>query len=82
MSAIITENFRRNNTRLFLNDISIPTIGKYYLGIGKQDRWSDSEEDLGFVTPDAVGTRADELEVLNNLSTLVSLNALNGITLK
>ena len=79
MSAIITENFRRNNTRLFLNDISSPTNGKYYLGIGKQDRWDNDEEDISFSPPVAVGTQADALEVLNNLSTLVSLNALTGI---
>jgi len=86
MSAIITENFRRNNTRLFLNDISTPTNGKYYLGIGKQDSWPEQtvagtppvvidETSTNFIPPVAVGTRADELEVLNNLSTLVSLNA-------
>ena len=79
MSAIITENFRRNNTRLFLNDISSPTNGKNYLGIGKQDRWDNDEEDISFSPPVAVGTQADALEVLNNLSTLVSLNALTGI---
>ncbi len=82
MSAIITDNFRRNNTRLFLNDISAQstqTNGKYYLGIGKQDRWSSTEENIDFSIPVAVGTRADELEVLNNLSTLVSLNALTGV---
>jgi hypothetical protein len=79
MSAIITENFRRNNTRLFLNDISAQTNGKYYLGIGKQDRWDNDEENISFNVPVAVGTQADALEVLNNLSTLVSLNALTGI---
>ena len=91
MSAIITENFRRNNTRLFLNDISASaqTNGKYYLGIGKQDRWPAAlqgtppeligEENISYNVPVAVGTRADELEVLNNLSTLVSLNALTGV---
>lgn len=79
MSAIITENFRRNNTRLFLNDISARTNGKYYLGIGKQDRWDNDEENINFSVPVAVGTQADALEVLNNLSTLVSLNALTGV---
>jgi hypothetical protein len=79
MSAIITENFRRNNTRLFLNDISSPTNGKYYLGIGKQDRWDNDEELITFTPPVAVGTQADALEVLNNLSTLVSLNSLTGV---
>lgn len=79
MSAIITENFRRNNTRLFLNDISAQTNGKYYLGIGKQDRWDNDEENISFNIPVAVGTQADALEVLNNLSTLVSLNALTGV---
>lgn len=79
MSAIITENFRRNNTRLFLNDITNPTKGKYYLGIGKQDRWENDEELTSFSSPVAVGTSADALEVLNNLSTLVALNSINGI---
>jgi hypothetical protein len=79
MSAIITENFRRNNTRLFLNDISAQTNGKYYLGIGKQDRWDNDEENINFIPPVAVGSQADASEVLNNLSTLVSLNALTGV---
>ena len=80
MSAIITENFRRNNTRLFLNDISNPPAnGKYYLGIGKQDSWAGDEESIGFNIPVAVGTQADALEVLNNLSTLVALNGLTGV---
>lgn len=79
MSAIITENFRRNNTRLFLNDILNSTDNKYYLGIGKQDSWAEDEENIEFLIPGAVGTRADELEVLNNLSTLVSLNSVNGV---
>tara|TARA_R110000868_G_scaffold154598_3_gene380665 strand:- start:3030 stop:4469 length:1440 start_codon:yes stop_codon:yes gene_type:complete len=81
MSAIITENFRRNNAALFLNDIttpSAPPTSEYYLGIGKQDKWVDDESVSGFTVPVAIGSRADELEVLSNLSTLVALNSLEG----
>lgn len=79
MSAIITENFRRNNAQLFLNDIAKDsTTSEYYLGIGKQDVWSIDEDSPSFSVPVAIGSRADELEVLNNLSTLVALKSLNG----
>jgi hypothetical protein len=79
MSAIITENFRRNNAALFLNDITTPTApptSEYYLGIGKQDKWADDETVTPVPVP--IGSRADELEVLSNLSTLVALNSLEG----
>ena len=67
MPAIITDNFRRNNTRLFLTDVQTnpPAPGNgYYLGIGKLDVWSADETSPQFVTPTPLGTRADELEVL------------------
>lgn len=79
MSAIITENFRRNNAQLFLNDItSSPPVSEYYVGIGKQDKWDADESVAGFTVPVPIGSRADELEVLSNLSTLVALNSLEG----
>jgi len=77
MAAIITENFRRNNAALFLNDItSSPPVSEYYLGIGKQDAWAVDEAITPVPVP--IGSRADELEVLSNLTTLVALNSLEG----
>ena len=74
MSAIITENFRKNNAQLFINEIkSSPPVSEYYLGIGKQDKWSDDEAVSSFSIPVPIGSRAYELEVLNNLSTLIAL---------
>jgi hypothetical protein len=80
MSAIITDNFRRNSAKLFLSDIA-GNVNNYYLGIGKSDKWPDA----GLVTEDAsgynvaapVGSFSDALEVLNNVATFSKLGASN-----
>jgi hypothetical protein len=76
MSAIITETFRRNNTKAFLADIS-DVSNRYYVGIGKSDAWPDAgvyaEDDSNYVVADPIGTSGDNVEVLNNLTTLVGI---------
>ena len=91
MSAIITDNFRRNNAKLFLNDIAgtdprgsainATNVNRYYLGIGKSDKWADSagvtEDSSAYNIAAPVGSFSDSLEVLNNVATLTKLGASN-----
>jgi len=39
MSAIITNQFRKNSRELFINDIDTNT--NYFIGIGKSEPWPD-----------------------------------------
>jgi hypothetical protein len=69
MAAIITENFRRLSTQLFLNDLK----GRdYYVGIGKSDPWV-GEGSPSFNVPLPTGTASEQQEVLSNLSTLIQV---------
>jgi len=89
MSAIITDNFRRNNAKLFLNDIAgkdsggntVTAPNNYYLGIGKSDKWPNAgavtEDGSGYSVAVPVGSFSDGLEVLNNIATLSKLGAAN-----
>lgn len=74
MSAIITDTFRRNNTKAFLTDL-IDT--PYYVGIGKSDAWPESngydEGNSNFNVPTPLGTYGDNYEVKNNLTSLVGI---------
>jgi hypothetical protein len=79
MSAIITEDFRRNNVKRFLDDISSET---YHVGIGRSNPWQStgglSEDDFGYNVEQAFGTFSDNLEVLNNLTTLIGFTSSNA----
>jgi len=89
MSAIITDTFRRNNAKLFLNDIAgtdrsgtaVTSPNRYYLGIGKSDKWPTigavTEDSSGYNVSAPVGSFSDGLEVLNNIATLSKLGASN-----
>jgi hypothetical protein len=93
MSAIITDNFRRNNAKLFLTDIAgtdprgialgtPANVNRYYLGIGKSDKWADgasgvTEDSSAYNIAAPVGSFSDTLEVLNNVATLTKLGASN-----
>lgn len=76
MSAIITETFRRNNTRAFLNDIA-DVANRYYVGLGKSDAWpvdnGVAEDALAFEVDSPLGTFGDTTEILNNLTTLIGI---------
>lgn len=91
MAAIITDTFRRNNAKLFIGDIAnrfntdelghydslTPHRNKYYLGIGRSDKWDANEESLNFTIPSPLGSFSDNIEVFNNLATLVLLGPTN-----
>jgi hypothetical protein len=74
MAAIITDDFRRNAAQLLVSDVT--TGGSnYYMGIGKSDAYDPdsaglAETDGSFSLPVPAASRAEELEVLNNLATL------------
>ena len=74
MAAIITDDFRRNAAQLLVSDVT--TGGSnYYVGIGKSDAYDPdsaglAETDGSFSLPVPAASRAEELEVLNNLATL------------
>lgn len=74
MAAIITDDFRRNAAQLLVSDVT--TGGSnYYVGVGKSDAYDPdsaglAETDGSFSLPVPAASRAEELEVLNNLATL------------
>jgi len=74
MSAIITENFRRNNTSSFIADLA---ANNYYVGLGKSDKWTSDEQAYPTV-PNPIGTFLDEREIKSNLISLIGVNAVNG----
>jgi hypothetical protein len=71
MAAIITENFRRLSTRLFLDDLKSKSE-KYYVGIGKSDPWI-GEGSSSFNVPLPTGTANEQKEILSNLTTLIQV---------
>ena len=76
MAAIVTEHFRRNNALSFLNDIT-NIQNKYYLGIGKSDKWEANETSLTLDIPIPTGTYAEEVDILSNLISCIKINQSN-----
>lgn len=74
MSAIITNNFRRNSCQRFINDV-LDAGTNYFVGIGKTDKWPDNagftEDDSLFSVPLPNGTIMEDTDVLDNLLALV-----------
>lgn len=83
MSAIITENFRKNNAQSFLNDID-DVATAYYIGLGRSQAWPDTaagltETALDYNVTQPLGTYGDNQDLLNNLTTLVGLIPPSGL---
>lgn len=79
MSAIITDPFRRNTAKALYEDIRVGT-NKYYVGVGKTDKWDNdsngkTETDLNFTVPAPIGSKRELQEVLNNLMSLVAIDS-------
>ena len=75
MAAIITDDFRRNAAQILVDDVTTSGGSNYYVGIGKSDAYDAdgagySETDASFSLPVPAASRAEELEVLNNITTL------------
>jgi len=72
MAAIITEEFRRNNAQLLLNDIvTIP----HYMGISQQTPWAENTEVPG--APYPKGTVGDTRRATHGLTGLFRVNSDN-----
>lgn len=74
MSAIITENFRRNNTLAFIDTLS---TSQCYVGIGRSNEWPTidgiDEGSNGYNVESPLGTFGDDIDVKNNLTTLIGI---------
>jgi hypothetical protein len=77
MAAIVTDSFRRNNAQFFLSDIAKQNA-KYYLGIGKSDKWASDEDILNLNVPTPLGIPSDDSDIKSNLATLIKVNANNS----
>lgn len=73
MAAIITDGFRRNAAQVFVDDITAGN-GPYYMGIGKSDPYDSqsgvNEDNASFVLSQPVASKREEINVLNNLTTI------------
>lgn len=71
MSAIITEQFRRNTRQLLLDDIE---NNNYYVGIGKLNDWTEIISTQQ-TSPFPSGAIADQVRVKNNLIEMFRANS-------
>lgn len=79
MAAIITETFRRKMRDLLEQDM---IANPYYIGIGKSNLWEPNssgtvESATTFNVPIPKGTPGDDLETLNNLTSLLKITEEN-----
>ena len=77
MSAIITNQFRKNSRELFINDIDTNT--NYFIGIGKSEPWPDvggvEESALNYSVPLPTNTIIEKTDVLKNLISLLKVQS-------
>ena len=77
MSAIITNQFRKNSRELFINDIGDVTTDDYFIGIGKSEPWPTinnvEETDLAYSVPLPTNTINEKKDVLKNLFSLLKV---------
>ena len=78
MAAIVTDSFRRNNAKFFLQDIASNSTN-YYVGLGKSNKWTLDEESLlpGDI-PVSLGIEGENTEIKSNLVTLLKINSTNA----
>ena len=70
MSAIVTEQFRRNSAKSLLADIA-NTSTNYYIGLGKSDKWVNDEQLTNWTVPSPTGTAGESAEIKSNLISLL-----------
>lgn len=85
MSAIITDDFRRNQARLLVEDIT--TNDGYAIGIGKSDPWKNdsngkTETQEGFIIPTSYGTVFESKDIINNLMALQTVEKTTQVITK
>lgn len=75
MSAIITNQFRKNSRELFLSDIA--SANDYFIGIGKSEPWPTingrEETDLEYSVPLPTNTLNEKEDILKNLFSLLKV---------
>lgn len=75
MSAIITNQFRKNSRELFINDIG--TNNDYFIGIGKSEPWPTidnvEESNIRYAVPLPTNTIVERSDVLKNLISLLKV---------
>lgn len=77
MSAIITNQFRKNSRELFINDIGDVTTDDYFIGIGKSEPWPTinnvEETNIAYSVPLPTNTINEKKDVLKNLFSLLKV---------
>jgi hypothetical protein len=77
MSAIITNQFRKNSRELFINDIEDSTTDDYFIGIGKTEPWPTlngvDESNLNYAVPLPTNTLIEKEDTLKNLISLLKV---------
>ena len=74
MSAIITNQFRKNSRELFIDDFS---TSNYFIGIGKSEPWPTingvEESNINYTVPLPTNTIVEKSDVLKNLISLLKV---------
>ena len=74
MSAIITNQFRKNSRELFIDDFS---TSNYFIGIGKSEPWPTingiEESNINYSVPLPTNTIVEKSDVLKNLISLLKV---------
>ena len=77
MSAIITNQFRKNSRELFINDIGDSTTDDYFIGIGKTEPWPTingvDEDNINYTVPLPTNTLIEKEDTLKNLISLLKV---------
>ena len=77
MSAIITNQFRKNSRELFINDIGDSTTDDYFIGIGKTEPWPTingvDEDNINYTVPLPTNTLIEKEDTLKNLIALLKV---------
>lgn len=81
MAAIITEQFRINSRKRLMQDITNTENNSYYIGIGKEDDWTEKLSTINPTGPFPAGTPGDAAQVRNNISSLFKIASANVSTM-
>lgn len=81
MAAIITEQFRINSRKRLMQDIADTENNSYYIGIGKEDDWTEKLSTINPTSPFPAGTPGDAAQVRNNISSLFKIASANVSTM-
>ena len=84
MSAIITNQFRKNSRELFINDIGDNNTDDYFIGIGKTEPWPTlngvDEDSISYTVPLPTNTLVEKEDVTKNLISLLKVEDTNSFS--